>query len=227
MPDPTPTGDSADDSFAAFAAQFRAYLENEVDWDPVIPPDLEGEERWQRICEVLGDQFQQAGRAALDAVPTLRRLDRDGILAQKLDLFDEYLQQDDFTSAISLFVGEESAGLMKIGNRCFEEGALAEARQVFAFAQAANPLAVEPLIGQITIEWEERGVERAADLYAAVVDVYQEPLLDMFAADCFHEAGQSEKASSLRERALEQVTGDGDYVDDYGHLAEDLRKSLA
>ena len=38
---------------------------------------------------------------------------------------------------------------------------LAEAKQVYAFAQLANPLAVEPLIGQITVEWEERGPERA------------------------------------------------------------------
>ena len=227
MPDSTVPDDPPDASFDAFAAQFREYLLNEVNWEPVIPPDLSGEERWQRICQILGEQFQHAGRAALDAVPTLRRLDRDGNLAQKLDLFDVYLQDEDFTSAISLFVGESSQPLMEIGNRCFHEGAIADAKQVYAFAQFANPLAVEPLIGQLTIEWEERGVERAADLYSAVVDLYQEPLLDMFAADCFHEAGQLDKARALRERALQQVTGDGEFADEYGHLAEELRNSLA
>ena len=70
-----------------------------------------------------------------------------------------------------------------------------------------HPLAVEPLIGQITLEWEERGPERAADLYGATVDVFQNPLLDLFAAECHAAAGQRDEEDGLPGETPQYLQG--------------------
>ncbi|MEM7025060.1 MAG: hypothetical protein AAF637_21120 [Pseudomonadota bacterium] len=204
--------------------QLRAYLES-IDWAPLIPPpgEMPREERWQRICSVLGDQAEAAGKEGLDAVPTVRARDRDGRLVRRLDRFERYLQDGEFGTALTLFTGDTALQLIRMGNEAFAEGELADARQLFALVHLANPLMVEPLIGRLTVEWEERGPERAADLYAAVVDVMRNPMLDLFAADCYRAAGRGGDADALLDRALVQIEEDKEVRSVYGDLREELR----
>ena len=219
--------ESPDPDQEAMEASFRAFLENEVNWDPVIPADLPTTERWERISSLLLTQLQEAGKTAVQSVATVRRLDREAQLKDALDLFDEYLAEEDYATALSLFNGERARQLIALANRSFQQGEMAEAADIFSFAQLANPLDVEPLIGQLMVEWELRGPERAADLFAAVVELHRDPLLDMFAANCFAEVGQADHARELRQRALDAVTGDGEFVDEYAHLADPLRDALS
>jgi tetratricopeptide (TPR) repeat protein len=209
-------------------AQFRAYLETEVDWTPVVPPadELSRDERWERICGVLLAQAESAGQDALQALSTVRARDRDGALRARLDRFERYLEDGDFGTALTLFTGEPAKRLIRMGNEAFAEGRLAGAKQIFAFAHLANPLMVEPLIGRLTIEWEERGPERAADLYAAVVDLFRNPMLDLFAADCYRAAGRAEAADALLGRALAQLEDDEQARAVYGDLEAELRAAM-
>ena len=211
-------------------AGLREYLETRVDWAPVIPPadELPREERWQRICAVLLEQAEAAGREGLGALETIRACDREGVLTQQLDRVAGFLDQGDYATALSLFNGERPGSqLVAMGNRAFAQGACAEARQIFAFAHLANPLAIEPLIGRLTIEWEERGPERAADLYAAVVDIFRNPMLDLFAADCYRAAGRAAPADALLRRALAQIGADDEMRAAYGGLEVELRAALS
>jgi tetratricopeptide (TPR) repeat protein len=207
---------------------FRDYLENKVDWTPVIPPpgELPAEERWERICGLMLQQAEEAGRAAFGAVATLQARDRDGALADRFRLLEEFFDEEDYATGLALFAEEEGNVLIRMGNEAFAEGALAEAGQIFAFAQLANPLSVEPLIGRLTIEWEERGPERAADLYAAATNVLQNPMLDLFAADCLRAAGRGDEADGLLHRALQQVDEDAEVGAIYGDLREHLTAAL-
>jgi tetratricopeptide (TPR) repeat protein len=209
-------------------AHFRAYLETEVDWSPIIPPadELSRDERWERICGVLLVRAESAGREALQALTTVRARDRDGALRARLDRFERYLEDGDFGTALTLFTGEPAKRLIRMANEAFAEGRLAGAKQIFAFVHLANPLMVEPLIGRLTIEWEERGPERAADLYAAVVDLFRNPMLDLFAADCYRAAGRAEAADTLLGRALAQIRDDEQARAVYGDLEGELRAAM-
>lgn len=211
-------------------ARLREYLETGVDWAPVIPPagELPREERWERICAVLLEQAQAAGRDVLAALATIRARDREGKLARRLDRVEGYLDDGDYATALALFGDDKHASrLVQMANQAFAEGALPEAKLIFGFVHLANPLAVEPLIGRLTIEWEERGPERAADLYAAVVDVFTNPMLDLFAADCYRAAGRDAAADALLQRALEQIGEDAEMRAVYGGLEGELRAAMA
>ena len=85
---------------------------------------------------------------------------------------------------------------------------------------------VEPLIGRLTVEWEERGPERAADLYAAVTEVIRKPMLDQFAADCLRAAGRNDAADALLARALAQIDEDEEVRTVYGDMSGELRAAL-
>lgn len=219
--------DGVIDAGAAFAA-LRDYLETEVDWTPVIPPpgELERDERWERICSLLLQQLEDAGRAAIGGVSAIQAWDRDGALTGKLRLLEAYFEENDYASGLALFAGEDASVLIRMANNAFAEGEVADAKQIFAFAHLANPLMVEPLIGRLTVEWEERGAARAADLYAAVVDVMRNPMLDLFAADCMREAGRGDAADALLQRALKQIDEDEEIGAAYGDLRDDLRAAM-
>lgn len=219
--------DGVVDANAAFQA-FRDYLETEVDWSPAIPPpgEMPREERWERICSVLLQQMEDAGRAAMGGVAAIQARDRDGVLTEKLGLLETYLEEEDYVTGLALFADDQANVLIRMGNEAFAEGALADAKQIFAFAHLANPLMVEPLIGRLTIEWEERGVDRAADLYAAVVDVLRNPMLDLFAADCLRAAGRDDVADGLLQRSLRQIDEDEAVSAVYGDLRDELRAAM-
>lgn len=214
------------DEMAADAlARFRTYLESEVDWTPLVPPAdaLSRDERWERICRLLLEQAETAGREALAGLATLRARDRRGELRDRLDLADYFVSDGDGAAMLTLFQGEHGERLIAMANEAFEEGSVADADRIFALAHAANPTRVEPLIGRLMVTWEQEGAERAAYVFEATAEVITNPLLYMFAADCLRTVGEGEKADALIDRALALLADDADMAAAYGDLEDELR----
>ena len=65
------------------------------------------------------------------------------------------------------------------------------------------PLEPQPFACYGTLIWRKDGIAEAQRFYQHIVDLFESPILDYFAADCFFKAGNKTEAKRLLERGLE------------------------
>ena len=73
---------------------------------------------------------------------------------------------------------------------------------VIAVMLTLFPLEPQPLACYGTLLWRRDGINTAAEFYQSIVDLFQNPILDYFTADCFFKSGKTVEAKKLLERAL-------------------------
>ena len=64
------------------------------------------------------------------------------------------------------------------------------------------PLEPQPFACYGTMIWRKDGIEEAEKFYKNIVDLFENPVLDYFAADCYFKAGHKSEAKTLLDRAL-------------------------
>jgi len=67
------------------------------------------------------------------------------------------------------------------------------------------PLEPQPFACYGTLIWRKNGIDDAVSFYKSIVDLFETPILDYFAADCFAKAGDKIEARKLLERALKNA----------------------
>ena len=82
------------------------------------------------------------------------------------------------------------------------------------------PLEPQPFACYGTLIWRRDGITAAVEFYKNIVDVYENPILDYFAGDCYFKAGQKKEARVVLERALENATNAPEI---YGDIAQFIR----
>lgn len=209
-------------------AAIREYLENRIDWKPAIPnyERMASDERWAAICGVFDGFAQGAGREAAEGLRYFQEADADPEAEKALAAFAAHWGPETFPEAFAAVSPEAFAALTRTARDTFRAGDPRRARCMFSLLQILDPFDPEPLIGQIMIEWHLGGTQRAADLYSAVVDVFQNPLLDLCASDCFLAAGQRAKVESCVRRALETIREEEGMREAYGNLEPELEAML-
>ena len=76
------------------------------------------------------------------------------------------------------------------------------------------PLEPQPYACLGTLIWRKEGISAAEAFYQSIVDVFESPVLDYFAADCFFKSGNRDQAKQLLHRALEETQkAPEDYVE--------------
>jgi tetratricopeptide (TPR) repeat protein len=98
------------------------------------------------------------------------------------------------TEALPLF--------MEAMNHFYDCGDFAKERCVIAVFMGLFPMHPQPYIYLGTLIWRKDGIDEAESFYAKLIDALEDPALDYFAADCFYENGNTDKAKQILYRAL-------------------------
>jgi predicted Zn-dependent protease len=67
------------------------------------------------------------------------------------------------------------------------------------------PLEPQPFACYGTLIWRRDGINEAVTFYKSIVDLFESPILDYFAADCIGKAGNRGEAKKLLDRALKNA----------------------
>ena len=76
------------------------------------------------------------------------------------------------------------------------------------------PLEPQPFACYGTMIWRKNGIEDAVTFYKSIVDLFESPILDYFAADCYAKAGRKVEAKKLLERGLKVAQDSPEVYDD-------------
>jgi len=82
------------------------------------------------------------------------------------------------------------------------------------------PLEPQPFACYGTMIWRRDGIEEAENFYKNIVDLFESPILDYFAADCYFKAGHKSDAKILLDRALINAQKDPEI---YADIAQFVR----
>lgn len=77
------------------------------------------------------------------------------------------------------------------------------AMSMAAYISHIFPFEVQPYLIMATIIWKQEGVYKAADFYDKIIDVLHNPILYMYAADCFAAADKLDDARDALRLALQ------------------------
>lgn len=94
---------------------------------------------------------------------------------------------------------------------------------VIAVLLTLFPLEPQPLACYGTLLWRRHGISKAAEFYQSIVDLFQNPILDYFTADCFYKNGNKTEAKKLLDRALINAN---ETPEIYADIAQFIRISL-
>jgi hypothetical protein len=76
------------------------------------------------------------------------------------------------------------------------------------------PLEPQPFACYGTLIWRKNSINDAAIFYKSIVDLFETPILDYFAADCFQKSGDKDEARRLLERALKNAQASPEVYED-------------
>jgi|GEM_PF-2192353 len=138
------------------------------------------------LAQLIGTQYQPvasiAGRiyASLHIPSEVAKIIDTQVIKNKdsLKLFSE---------AVNSFYG--------IGDFHIEESVISVLLTLF-------PMEPQPFACLGTMIWRKEGIADAAAYYEKIVDLFESPVLDYFAADCYYKAGKRSEAKTLLGRAL-------------------------
>ena len=82
------------------------------------------------------------------------------------------------------------------------------------------PMEPQPFACYATMLWRKDGINAAVELYKNIVDVFGNPILDYFAADCYFKAGDRTEAKTLLDRAMQNVEKEPEL---YADIAQFIR----
>ena len=91
---------------------------------------------------------------------------------------------------------------------------------VIAVLLTLFPLEPQPLACYGTLLWRRDGINTAVEFYQSIVDLFQNPILDYFTADCFSKSGKKADAKTLLERALVNAKAEPEI---YADIAQFIR----
>ena len=97
-------------------------------------------------------------------------------------------------------------------NGFYDCGDFQQEHSVISVFLTLFPLHPQPYACLATLIWRRDGIQAAQNFYEHIVDVFKNPLLDYFSADCFLKSGHAEKAKPLLQRAYRKAQ---DTLDQY------------
>ncbi len=92
--------------------------------------------------------------------------------------------------------------------RVYESGDLDTANTLFAYIAVLFPFQIQPYIFLTTIAWRREGVEKAVAIYEQLIKALKNPLLFLYAGDCFKFAGKKKEAKKIFEEAIQLCSED-------------------
>lgn len=82
------------------------------------------------------------------------------------------------------------------------------------------PMEPQPFACYATMLWRKDGIAAAVELYKNIVDVFENPILDYFAADCYFKTGMKAEAKALLDRAIQNTQNEPEI---YADIAQFIR----
>ena len=88
------------------------------------------------------------------------------------------------------------------------------------------PMEPQPFACYGTMLWRKEGITSAVEFYRNIVDVFENPILDYFAADCYFKSGDSTGAKALLDRAMQNVEKEPETYADIAQFIRILLREL-
>lgn len=116
-----------------------------------------------------------------------------------------------FSEAVNMFYG--------CGDFHIEECVLSVLLTLF-------PMEPQPFACYGTMIWRKDGIAEAVSYYKKIVDMFESPVLDYFAADCYYKSDDKVEAKKILDRAMKNIQESPDTYDDIGQFIRILLKQL-
>ncbi|MDR2576873.1 MAG: hypothetical protein LBC42_02370 [Puniceicoccales bacterium] len=84
---------------------------------------------------------------------------------------------------------------------------------------------IQPFIMLALCEWQTNGIEAATKVYELYLQMFEDPLLCYYAADCFIKAGDKTAARNALERALQLIDA-GKVLEGRDELEREIKKLI-
>ncbi|MDR3316852.1 MAG: hypothetical protein LBS68_02110 [Puniceicoccales bacterium] len=85
---------------------------------------------------------------------------------------------------------------------------------------------IQPFIMLALCEWQMNGIEAATKVYELYLQMFEDPLLCYYAADCFVKAGRKPEAQNAIERGLQLIEA-GKVLEGREELEKEMKKLIA
>lgn len=97
--------------------------------------------------------------------------------------------------------------LNEIAMKTYEAGDYKSASAMFSVIVRLfiEEIQIQPFIMLALCEWQTNGVEAAAKVYELYMQMFEDPLLCYYAADCFAKAGLKQEARNAAEKGMDYI----------------------
>jgi tetratricopeptide (TPR) repeat protein len=198
------------------------YIFNQFVKNDMPPPSgLESKEmRDARKKEEITEMLARNQIVAHEGALLLQKLDTDGSIKVIIDKIKKAKPADILMP--NFFSDKDFELLMSKALDVYHDDQLIEAMNLFTFISQLFPKQVQPFIAMTTIIWKQSGPEEAADIYSQLIECLPNPLLMLYAADCFKAIDEKQKAKDTLEKGLKLC----ELNKSFDGVANDIRQAL-
>ncbi len=157
------------------------------------------------IVQKLDESVQLAQTHFFEGLHLLRHVEQHFVKATVNDLLAHRTSPAEINNRLAAILRKEPRAeeyFCDAVNSFFDCGDFHREQCVLTVLLALFPTSPQAFVYFATLFWRQYGIATAITFYNQCVDVFQDPLLDYFAAECFKENGDLERAKALNARAL-------------------------
>lgn len=116
-------------------------------------------------------------------------------------------QSSDKQSLKGILNEDDYQALNEIAMKTYEAGDYKSASAMFSVIVRLfiEEIQIQPFIMLALCEWQTNGVEAAAKVYELYMQMFEDPLLCYYAADCFAKAGLKQDARNAAEKGMDYI----------------------
>lgn len=164
--------------------------------------EIESEDvRKARKIQEISDVIKNHINEAKEGTKLFVTLDKDGTLKPILTKLAKATFET--LSAPGFFTEEEFLTLMQKAIDVYKAGNLIEASSMFTCLMNLFPTQIQPYICYATVMWKQSGIDDAVNYYNQITELLPNPLLMLYAADCYRSAGDTLKAKSTLQKGIQ------------------------
>ncbi|MDR2341116.1 MAG: hypothetical protein LBD72_02195 [Puniceicoccales bacterium] len=190
------------------------------------PPEMRKERRKHEIQKVL----EEGEAVAMDGVDFFLNRDENGKAKDAFDRVRSALpglmnQPPEKQTLKGVLSENDYKALSGIAMKSYESGDYKAASAMFSVIVRLfiEEIQIQPFIMLALCEWQTNGIEAAVKIYELYMQMFEDPLLCYYAADCFAKANRPDDARRAIESALKLID-EGKVIEGRQELEDALNK---
>ncbi|MDR2029991.1 MAG: hypothetical protein LBP65_00800 [Puniceicoccales bacterium] len=192
-------------------------------------PEMRKERRKHEVQKVL----EEGELIAMEGVEHFLARDQNGQAKEIFDKIRDALPKlmnspADKQSLKGIVTQNDYEILTKLAMATYEEKEYKAASAMYSVVVRLfiEEIQIQPFIMLALCEWQLNGIESASKIYDLYLQMFEDPLLCYYAADCFIKAGRKTEARNAIERGLELIAA-GKVLEGREELEREIKKLQA